>query len=181
MAHNTAARLKHGGWSCTAVTISGFPTDAQPRVRVLLRSISPVSASGNEESLTAIFKFCSKHSLQPCRGQRTCSCPALPPSPAAGVPASRVILTPSSSSSLSDRQLGSHPHRALGCGGLTFTLNLANLTLPLSVAPSDSYASDPIPAYYSLSSVHAWPCCCVKSQVQVPGRDKPCRVTPHHS
>lgn len=106
------------------------------------------------------------------------SCPALPPPAAAGVPASPVIPTPSSSSSLSARQLGSRPHGALGCRGLTFTLNL---TPPLSAGPHDSYASDPIPAYYSLSSVHGWPCCCVKSQVQVPGRAGPCRVTPHHN
>lgn len=97
------------------------------------------------------------------------SCP-VPPAAAAGAPAPRVIPTPSSSSPLSARQLGSRPRTAPWRWGLTFTLNLPNLTPPLCITPNDSYASDPIPAYYALSSVRAWPRCCVKSQVQVPGR-----------
>lgn len=106
------------------------------------------------------------------------------PPAAAGAPAPRVIPTPSSSSPLSARQLGSRPRTATWRGGLTFTLNLPNLTPPLCIAPNDSYASDPIPAYYALSSVRAWPRCCVKSQVQVPGRvghTGPRRATPGHA
>lgn len=64
----TAAQLKHGGWSRTAVTICGCF-----HARPASASVSPPFALGSEESLTAIVMFCSKHSLQPCRGQRTWS------------------------------------------------------------------------------------------------------------
>lgn len=42
-----------------------------------------------------------------------------------------------------------------------------------SFAPYDPYASDPRHPLILLSSVRAWPGCCVKSQVQVPGRPGP--------
>lgn len=101
--------------------------------------------------------------------------PLLPPG-GRGPSAQRPVSsrTPSSSP-LSARQLGSGLCGTPGCRGLTFTPNPSPLR-----CPGDSYASDPSAAYSFLSSVHAWPGCCVTSQVQVPGQARPSRARPGH-
>lgn len=53
---------------------------------------------------------------------------------------------------------------------------LTPTSTPVPLPPYDPYASDPRHPLILLSSVCAWPGCCVKSQVQVPGRLRPCGV-----
>lgn len=85
-----------------------------------------------------------------------------------------------SSSPLSARQLGAVCAGPAYAGG--WPLPLTSWPHPSSLcSPSDSYASDPSLAYSSLSSVYAWPGCCVTSQVQVLGQPRPSRARQGHS
>lgn len=56
-----------------------------------------------------------------------------------------------------------------------------NPTPPLSVAPAIHMQATHQPVYSLLSSVHAWPGCCVTSQVQVLGHAGPSRATAGHN